>query len=99
RDGGEIYIAGCRAEGAYMVPSWEFVNSRGIHLTHTMNEGHGEAKSLYLFKDCRGVVVESTIVASADRGYVVMMGSADMKPETTGPSPRGAPTLTFSHTA
>jgi hypothetical protein len=91
RDGGEISIVGCRAEGGRGIPAWDFYNNKNIHITNTANEGHEERDALYRFDTCRNVCVESSTPASTDKSYISMEGTVPMCGATT--------TLTITHTA
>lgn len=72
RDGGEINIVGCRAEGAWSIPGWDFLNVNGLTMFNTATEGHGEAHALYRFRGCKNLTLDTAQVAVVDFSYIVM---------------------------
>jgi hypothetical protein len=98
RDGGEISIVGCRAEGGRGIPAWDFYNVKTIHIMNTANEGHEERDALYRFDTCRNVCVESSTAATTDKSYINMEGTVPMK-DGTNPDTGLRPTLSITHTA
>ncbi len=74
RSAGEIYMFGCRPEGATLTPFIDLYDTGGFVLSGGSSEGHDEGDCLIRMEGCKYIDIDGFVMANTDRSYVRARG-------------------------